>query len=367
MNTLIQRDPVGKSLLRTCWRSALLAHTLFASSRADASVVPRVFYGGARSGNVGGPLVKVKRLQESFPQHVWNYNLAYVLSNAPYLPAAALNWLRFRGTPIVLNQNGVFYPGWYAGNWKRQNEVMAQAYHRADYVFWQSEFCRRAADQFLGKRVGKGEILFNAIDMELFAPTERGVDRPFTFLLTGKIGRHLGYRLESTINGLAKARNAGLDAKLKIAGWVEDISFVRSLVERHGLSNHIVMTGPYTQEQAPSIYLGGDAYVMTKYLDPCPNTVIEAMACGLPVLYSASGGVPELVGDESGIGLPVPEEWNTVHVPSAETIAEGMLKIAASREVMSQAARERAVRNFDIRNWIERHRAVFTELLEMRQ
>ncbi len=367
MSESVQRISIGRGLLRACWRGAMLAHTLFAPSRQEASALPRVFYGGARSGNVGGPLVKVKRLQAYFPRHGWNYNLAYVLSNAPYLPAAALDWLRFRGIPIVLNQNGVFYPGWYAGDWKRQNEIMAEAYHRANFVFWQSAFCRRSADHFLGKRAGKGEILFNAIDIEHFVPTKSCVKRPFTFLVTGKIGRHLSYRLESTIAGLARARNDGLDAKLSIAGWIEDASVVRSLAERHGLSDHIVVTGSYTQEHAPSIYQGGDAYVMTKYLDPCPNTVIEAMACGLPVLYSASGGVPELVGDEAGIGLSVPEEWNTVHVPSAETIAEGMLKIAANREAMSQAARERAVRYFDIRNWIERHRAVFAELLEIRQ
>ena len=367
MSTSAQREPFGKSLLRSCWRGALLAHTLFAPSQMHRFDFPRVFYGGARSGNLGGPLVKVKRLQSYFPQHIWNYNLAYILSNAPYLPEAALDLLRSWRVPIVLNQNGVFYPGWYAADWKRQNEIMSQAYHRANFVFWQSAFCRRSADQFLGKRVGEGEILFNAIDIKHFVPVENYIKRPFVFLLTGKIGRHLGYRLESTIAGLARARNAGLDAKLLIAGWVENVSAVRLLVERHRLSEHVMITGTYTQERAPLIYQRGDAYVMTKYLDPCPNTVIEALACGLPILYSASGGVPELVGEEAGVGLPVPEEWHTVHVPSAEAIAEGMLKIAASRQSMSYAARERAVRYFDIRNWIKRHRQVFTELLEIHQ
>jgi hypothetical protein len=45
--------------------------------------------------------------------------------------------------PIVLNQNGVFYSGWYAGNWQKKNSDMAKAYHLADYVFWQSDFCRK--------------------------------------------------------------------------------------------------------------------------------------------------------------------------------------------------------------------------------
>lgn len=342
-------------------------HALFASSQPGPAALPRVFYGGVRSGNVGGPLVKVKRLQAYFPQHVWNYNLAYLLSNAPYLPSVAMDWLRSRKVPIVVNQNGVFYPGWYRGEWKRQNEIMALAYHRADYVFWQSAFCRRSADHFLGKRTGKGEVLFNAVDIKHFAPAKISSVRPFTFLLTGKIDRSLEYRLESTIEALALARKAGLDAKLTIAGWVEDADFVHSLIERYRLAGYVLIQGPYTQEQAPTIYQNSDAYVMTKYLDPCPNTVIEAMACGLPVLYSNSGGVSELVGETAGIGLSVPEEWNRVHVPHATLIAEGMLKIASSREVMGIAARQRAIAKFDIRNWIERHRMIFTQLLEKPQ
>ena len=325
--------------------------------------MPRVWYGGARVGNLGGPLVKVKRLQQYFPQSWWRYNLVCALSNAPYLPAMALNWLRYRKIPIVLNQNGIFYPGWYAGNWQRQNAVMAVAYHRADYVFWQSEFCRRSADRFLGRRESAGEVLFNAVDIDHYSPATSRNDRPFTFLLTGKIDSHLGYRLASTMEGLALARRAGLDARLNIAGWIEDAKAANAVVARHGVSDCVSFLGPYSQENAPEIYQSADAYVMTKYLDPCPNTVIEAMACGLPVLYSGSGGVPELVGDVAGVGLPVPEDWETIHVPSAEAIAEGMLKISRERAHMSLAARERAVDLFDIRHWIDRHRIVFDAVL----
>lgn len=353
-------------MLRQAWRYILLLHALFAA-RPNRCFSPLVFYGGARKGDMGGPLVKVKRLQQYFPQSWWRYNLVCALSNAPYLPVMALKWLRYRQIPIVLNQNGVFYPGWYAGDWQRQNAVMAVAYHRADYVFWQSEFCRRAADRFLGRREGDGEVLFNAVDIDHYFPVPDRTDHPFTFLLTGKIDTHLGYRLESTIEGLALARCAGLDARLNIAGWIEDAAAADAMAARHNLSDCVSFLGPYSQENAPEIYQSADAYVMTKYLDPCPNTVIEAMACGLPVLYSASGGVPELVGDAAGVGLPVPEDWDTIHVPSAKAIAEGMLKISRERAHMSAAARERAVALFDIRHWIDRHRAVFDAVLRVEQ
>jgi len=364
MTAVTQQDSMGKKLLRSGWRTALLCHAIVSTLSGWRSDEPRVFYGGARKGNLGGPLVKVKRLQQYFAQNWWNYNLVYALSNAPYLSASALDWLRYRRVPVVLNQNGVFYQGWYGGDWQRQNAIMAEAYHRANHVFWQSEFCRRAADRFLGLRSGPGEILFNAIDIEHFSPALAKENRSFTFLVTGKIGAHIGYRLESTIAGLAGARRAGLDARLVFAGWIEDRIDTLAMIERHGVMKHVVLLGPYTQEEAPSIYRAADAYVITKYLDPCPNTVIEAMACGLPVLYSSSGGVPELVGDEAGVGLPVPEDWETIHVPSAEAIAEGMICIATGRKAMSLAARERAISKFDLRTWINRHHVIFSALLE---
>ncbi len=365
MTTDRQVEGKLKPLVRSAYRGAMAAHVLMTAGFSRAGT-PEVFYGGARSGNLGGPLVKVKRLQEFFPQDRWRYNLVYALSNAPYLPAIALGWLANRKVPVVLNQNGVFYPGWYAGNWQAQNRLMSSAYHSADYVFWQSEFCRRCADRFLGVRDGPGEILFNAIDVDRFSPAVQRPPRPFTFLVTGKIGRHLGYRLESTIGGLAAARRSGLDARLVIAGWVEDRFATEAMVERHGVTGCVVFSGAYRQEEAPEVYRSADAYVMTKYLDPCPNTVLEAMACGLPVLYSASGGVPELVGLHAGVGLPVVEDWEHIHVPSSEAIGDGMVAVANGAKVHSAAARERAVACFDIQNWIKRHREVFELLLRAR-
>jgi glycosyltransferase involved in cell wall biosynthesis len=357
-------DPIKKSILRKVWRALLYLHGWLTPLWGVKKRHPRVFYGGARPGNIGGPLVKVNRLQKNLPEYLFSYNAVYLLSNTPYLTKSALERLKNKKIPILLNQNGVFYPGWYSGDWEKQNNLMSKAYHSADHVFWQSKFCQRAADKFLGERTGEGTILYNAVDTSLFSPryAERSI-KPFTFLVTGKINKHLTYRLETTLQGLSLARAAGLECVLRIDGWVEDIKPILQLAKKLGVSNYLSIGAAYTQEQAPSIYQNADAYVMTKYLDPCPNTVIEAMACGLPILYSYSGGVPELVGLDAGVGLALPEDWKNIHIPDSHAIAQGMMEIAENQQTMRLAARERAVNFFDLKNWIDQHRLVLQDLL----
>lgn len=364
MSAVQLTDPARKRALRWGYRAALSLQTIVTARRRPGSA--RLWYGGARIGDVGGTLVKLKRLTARFPERRWGYNLVYLLSNAPYLTPRALQLLKRRRVPIVLNQNGVFYPAWFAGDWRAMNARMAHAYHAADHVFWQSAFCRDAAERFLGPRKGPGEILFNAVDTRRFVPAAgQRVPGPFRFLMTGKLDRHMLYRPQAAIEGLAIARRQGLDARLILAGHFdpEVAQMIATRSAELGLSTEVELRGPYTQDQAPTIYAAADAYLALTFNDCCPNAVIEAMACGLPVLFNASGGTPELVGPAAGVKLEVEPGWERVQVPSPDAVAAGMIRIASGRDGMAGAARARAVDTLDIHSWLARHEAVFGALL----
>ncbi|MGQ0560250.1 MAG: glycosyltransferase family 4 protein, partial [Gemmatimonadota bacterium] len=218
----------------------------------------------------------------------------------------------------------------------------------------------------LGVRNGAGEVLYNAVDTRRFTPAAAGrrQSEPYRFLATGKIGNHLFYRLESTIAALREARRSGLNAVLTIAGRIEEeaLSRAHALTVQLGLEDAITFTGPYTQQDAPSVYRSADAYVMTKHNDPCPNTVIEALAAGLPVVYSNTGGTPELVGDDAGIAVACREDWEEAHSPAAADLADAFCRVVDRHDEFAAAARRRAVERFDINPWIDRHRAVFERL-----
>ena len=361
-----KRDPLRKRLARRGYRAALALETSFTARRRAG--LPRVFYGGARAGSGGGPLVKVARLQEHFPQDRRGYNLVYLLSNTPYLTRTTLGRFKRRKVPMVLNQNGVFYQAWFDGDWRAKNAEMAAAYHMADHVFWQSDFCRRCADRFLGEREGPGEVLYNAVDTGRFTPLGERLERSVTFLVAGKIEHHLYRRIGDALEGLARLRAEGVDAHLVVAGCLDDRSSQHSAddITRLGLGAAVSFTGPYDQDQAPEVFRTADIYLMTKPNDPCPNTVLEALACGLPVIYSATGGVPELVGDEAGWPLACEEDFEAMVWPDVSDLTAAMRDAAQNWQGRAAAARQRAEERYDLAPWIERHRTVFTQLLEQR-
>jgi glycosyltransferase involved in cell wall biosynthesis len=65
--------------------------------------------------------------------------------------------------------------------------------------------------------------------------------------------------------------------------------------------------GPIPSEELAELLRHHDVYIAPSRNDPCSNALLEALACGLPAVYLASGGHPELVG-EAGIPFSSPEE-----------------------------------------------------------
>ena len=324
---------------------------------------PKIFYAGAKKGNLGGPLAKTKKLNKFFPEYNFKFNIVYVQSNFPFLSDKSISLLKRNKIAIVLNQNGVFYPAWFKEDWKKENLKIAKVYHSADYVFWQSNFCKIASDKFLGKRLGEGEVLYNAVDTQKFIPKSKKLRNIFKLLITGNINKQNNYRIYTLLKALQKIIKINKFVHLYIAGYLEDIKYFKHETERLGIKDFVFFLGPYSQENAPEIYQNADAYITVSYQDNCPSAVIEAMSCGLPVLYSSSGGVPELVGENAGIGLNVPHDWEKIHIPEINIIVMGVFEIIEKRQKFSESARERALNLFDINDWIKRHDDLFKKYL----
>jgi len=334
---------------------------------------PAVHYGydrlPARTEEASGGIVKCQDLAGIYPNTPRDPNLLYLVSSAlPPLAPVMVKSCRIAGGRVVLNQNGVVYPGWYGPGWEEANRPMAEVHRLADHVFYQSDFCRAAAQQFLGARQGPSEVLHNPVDTSAFAP--RG-DRPRgqgpVLLIAGS--HHFRYRMTTSVDAFAGVVDRLPDARLVVAGkcaWRGAESESIADLERYAVSRNVRscldITGPYTQAQAPGVFRAADVLLHTKYNDPCPRVVVEAMACGLPIVFSATGGGPELVGP-AGVGIPGPLDWEADHPPSADSLSAAVLEVMQDYDRLSATARERAVSTFGVAPWLARHRAVFESLV----
>lgn len=344
------------------------------NSTVEPSDKLRVFYGIKKvlgsDEKIWGGLVKLQDLVKDFPNHLKNPNLLYLISSG--LPSHATRLLSYankNSCKVVLNQNGVAYPAWCSGEWKNYNITMRKILHKADWVFYQSKFCRLAADIFLGKRLQDSEILYNAVDTSIFVPRETiSMNQIVTLLVAGSHGK--AYRIQKAVQALSLLRKSGLDCVLIIAGrlaWRKDqraaLSEVVEMTKKEGVFRSIIFNGPYLQTEAVQLFQKADILLHTTYNDVCPRLVIEAMSCGLPIIYSASGGVPELVGTSAGIGVPAPLDWDVEHPPCPDALAYAVKQVVAAHSYYSKAARSRAVEQFDVVPWITRHREVFSSLV----
>lgn len=333
----------------------------------------RVFYGHeripSRSEKSGGATIKLQDLNDYFPNNSVGSNVLYLISSAlPVFPEIMVREAKKKGVAFVLNQNGVAYHAWHGPGWEKFNKPMRNLLELADYIIYQSEFSKVGADTFLGPCRVPFSVLHNPVDTKLFLPNR---SRPpgLHILLAGS-HQHL-YRIRTALETLKLILVDINNVSLTIAGrytWGASeehcLKEARCLAQELGVSERVTLCRGYTQTEAVGLFQKHHVLIHTQYNDCCPRLVVEAMSCGLPIVYSGSGGVPELVGNEAGIGVPTVLDWEKNHPPCSHDLALAMKQVFSSLDRFSQAARDRAVSHFDVSPWIAKHAVIFKETIK---
>ncbi|MBE2179519.1 MAG: glycosyltransferase family 4 protein [Chthoniobacterales bacterium] len=337
--------------------------------RRATGVAPVLGFGGVLDGErlIHGGAVKLLSLRDNFASCEDAFNLLYLVSSSqPEFAEDMASICRRRGIPLVWNQNGVGYPGWAGNDAERHNAPMRRLRAQASFVVYQSEFCRSCADQFLGPCDVPFEVLLNPVDLDKFRPSDAAASfEPVRLLAMGT--QNYRERAMVALACVQALRAGGIKATLTMAGpveWKRGGEELAAAARKMAIEDFVELRPPFRQEEAPDIYRAHHILLHPKYLDPCPTVVAEALACGLPVVASRSGGLPEMVGDDCGELIEVPLVWDRMVTPSGDELAQAVVRLLPRLEAARSAARARAEQAFDARRWVERHREIFTSLPE---
>ncbi len=336
-------------------------------SRASGAEAVVGFGGVLDSGRlIHGGAVKLLSLREGFPCDDLVCNVLYLVSSSqPAFPeelVAQCQKLRIR---FVWNQNGVGYPAWAGGRTEMHNRPMRNLRNRADFVIYQSRFCQRSAEKFLDAATQPSRVLLNPVNVEKFSPAPE--DRragPLRLLAMGT--QNYPERVLRLLDALEILRAGGLEATLTVAGnllWKNGEAQVAEKVRSQGLVGVVHRRTAFNREEAVDLYRSHDLLLHPKAMDPCPTVVAEALACGLPVVAAASGGLPEMVSPACSRLIPVPEDWETLRTPTGNEIADAVSDLLPQLDEASQSARARAVEVFSQQPWLAAHAEIFSNLL----
>jgi glycosyltransferase involved in cell wall biosynthesis len=202
-------------------------------------------------------------------------------------PAIWIGWLR--ACPVVVN-----YRGGEAEPFLMKHAALVRlTMARAALLVVPSGFLQGV----FGRFGMTATIVPNAVDVERFSPT---LPRPCGTAPHLVVTRNLEaiYDNETAIRALALFRTQFTGAHLTIAGEGPERQRLEALALELGLRESIVFAGRLDRDGVVALYGSADVMINPSRVDNTPNSVLEALACGVPVVSTNVGGVPFLVEDD---------------------------------------------------------------------
>lgn len=210
---------------------------------------------------------------------------------SPFCRAVTLWWIHARGLPIVHRLDGIHY-----AHLSRFNAPMRDVYRVARVCVFQSEFSRRIVSAHFGKPKGRSRVIKNGTDLSLFYPADREPDLRALGLVASALWRPQK-RLRDCLEILTAAQRVFPRVTLTVLG---DTSRVPSEVRDVPGVRYL---GMVSAREVAQILRESHVFLHPSWFDPCPNAVVEALASGLPVIYTRNGGTRELVPAGCGVEL----------------------------------------------------------------
>lgn len=194
---------------------------------------------------------------------------------------------------------------------------------------------------------GPAECIPNFVDTELFMPS-CGPRRKGSLVFVGRLNAIKN--LESLIQALA-----GSKYSLTLVGTGEMEGSLRELADRLGVS--VRFAGAIANDRLPNVYNAHEAFVLVSHYDGMPKTLIEAMACGLPVIGTKVPNIRDMI-DDGKTGVLCGTDSASIRAAVDRVMGDAPL-----RERLGREARKTAVSLYSLDAVVERELALYRTVL----
>lgn len=184
-------------------------------------------------------------------------------------------------------------------------------------------------------------IIYNAVDADQYNPRLRAgragtraalriADDRVVFLLVGS-----GYARKGVGRALEALARVPAPAHLVVVGHDRDPSRYRALARRRHVEARVTFAGP--QADPKPFYGAADAFLLPTLYDPLSNAVLEALACGLPVITSSRCGAGELVAAHGAGTVCGARDIDAIADAMRALLAPGVRAVAATHALRAVA------------------------------
>tara|TARA_R110000824_G_scaffold318052_4_gene505160 strand:+ start:475 stop:1368 length:894 start_codon:yes stop_codon:yes gene_type:complete len=258
----------------------------------------------------GGPSVFGRRLFDEFVRT----GLTFSSKSENRLSIISGEYLN--GAKNVLRLDGLYFDRNHPENIK-----IFDSYEEFDHIVFQGKFCKDQYEAFTEIKK-KNTVILNGVPDAFFKKCDKLIPKEKPRVIASASWRR-HKRLEEIIKAfkLKKLRDIEL--------WVLGGEYFKEQVPEN-----IKLIKTVNPSSLPSIYQSCDAMIHLAWLDWCPNTVVEALASGLPILCSHNGGTKDIVQD-NGVVIELEDDYIIgqeldLYSPpevDVEIIADGVFKL----------------------------------------
>jgi glycosyltransferase involved in cell wall biosynthesis len=256
-------------------------------------------------------------------QAIGNASIVHVMANSGwswYLHAApAILIAHFRKTPSIVNYRG----GGAAEFLRKNNKFVLPTLRMTQALILPSNYLLTV----FGKFGVTGKIVPNIVDLSRFTPAPKS-SAPLSPHIIVTRNLETIYGIDVALKAFRIVLDHFPNARMTVAGTGDQTSNLQQVSQELNIADKVAFVGRLGREEIGALYNSADILLNASRIDNMPNSLLEALASGIPIVSTNAGGIPHMVQQGKTALL--------VDIDDFSAMAEATLTILKDAELRSK-------------------------------